>query len=485
MILLLLLAFPVLGALILRFAGDQKTAGTIATGVSAVSALASIFLYINFSPQGGFQHEYSLAWIPELGISFHIGIDGLSLAMVLLTNLLTPLILLSSFNNQIKSYKTFYGLILLMQFALTGVFTALDGFLFYVFWELALIPIWFICLLWGGKERVKITLRFFIYTLSGSLLMLLGLIYLVIQMPGDSASFSLQDIYTVQLNPEQQSWLFWAFFLAFAIKIPVFPFHSWQPDTYTDSPVQGTMILSGIMLKMGLYGILRWMLPVIPVGVEEWGSTAAALAVAGIVYASLMAMAQSDFKRLIAYSSIAHVGVIAAAIFTLNIEALQGSVFQMVSHGVNVIGIFLVADILERYTGTRNMNAQGGLVTDSRLFAVTFMIILLGSVALPLTNGFVGEFLMLTGLFKYSASLTMFAGLTVVLGAVYMLRSYQKIMLGDRHIEKSKSITLSTSESVILVLVGLVILVMGVFPEGLLKLTEPAVMDIIKLSQLK
>ncbi len=264
-----------------------------------------------------FSFYFDQWWVEQMGISFKVGMDGFSLLMVLLTNALVPLIIFSTFDREIDDHKNYFSLIFLMQFALVGVFTSLDGFLFYVFWELALIPIWFICLLWGGKDEHASHLKFFIYTLSGSLLMLVGLIYLYLQTPG-THSFDIDSFYALVLSQEQQSWMFWAFFLAFAIKIPVFPFHTWQPDTYTNAPTQGTMLLSGIMLKMGLYGIIRWMLPVIPEGIAEWSWLAIALAVVGILYSSAMAIAQKDFKRLIAYSSIAHVGFIAAGIFSLN-----------------------------------------------------------------------------------------------------------------------------------------------------------------------
>lgn len=293
-----------------------------------------------------------------------------------------------------------------MQFALVGVFTSLDGFLFYIFWELALLPIWFICLLWGGADRIRITLKFFIYTLSGSLFMLVALIYLYLQTPLPH-TFSLDSFYELALTPSQQGWIFWGFFLAFAIKIPIFPLHTWQPDTYTNTPTQGTMLLSGIMLKMGLYGIIRWMVPVIPDGIAEWAWLAMGLSVVGIVYASAMAIAQKDFKRLIAYSSIAHVGLIAAGIFSMNMMGMQGAVFQMLSHGVNAVGLFFIADILIDRYGNREMKDMGGIAHVSSPFAITFTIILLGSVALPLTNGFVGEFMLLNGVFQYSGWLAL------------------------------------------------------------------------------
>jgi NADH-quinone oxidoreductase subunit M len=362
---------------------------------------------------------------------------------------------------------------------LIGVFSSLDGFLFYVFWELALIPIWFICLLWGGQDRIRITLKFFIYTLSGSLLMLVGLIYLYLQTPG-THSFDIESFYALVLTPEQQSWLFWAFFAAFAIKIPIFPLHTWQPDTYTVAPTQGTMLLSGIMLKMGLYGIIRWMLPVIPEGIAEWSWLAIALAVLGIVYSSAMAIAQKDFKRLVAYSSIAHVGLIAAGIFSLSMMGMQGAVFQMISHGVNAVGLFFVADILQHRMKDRTMNEMGGIAHRSSHFAVGFMIILLGSVALPLTNGFIGEFMLLSGLFSYSGWMALFAGLTIIFGAVYMLRAYQKIMLGNETDASASFEPITFNEKVLLGIISVLIIVTGVYPKPLLDIAGPSLQTILE-----
>jgi NADH-quinone oxidoreductase subunit M len=476
-----LLLIPLIGALLVRFAPERKVAGLLALGTTVVAFALSLVLFLGFNPDGGTQYGVSYPWIPSLGISFTLGIDGISMLLILLTTFLLPVIILSSLQSEIRSNKLFYSLVLIMQTALMGVFMAGDGFLFYVFWELALIPIWFICLLWGGEERVRITLKFFIYTLAGSLLMLVGLIFVYLRTP-EAHSFSMNALYSADLTPDQQSWVFWAIFLAFAIKIPVFPFHGWQPDTYVDAPAQGSMLLSGIMLKMGLFGVLKWLIPVVPQGVAAWGATAAVLSVIGVVYGSVMALAQKDFKRLIAYSSIAHVGLITAGLFALNMQSLQGGMYQMLSHGINVVGVFLIAEIIERNFGTRIMKDLGGLVRDNKLFSVSFMIIVLGSVALPLTNGFVGEFLILTGMYQYSPELTFFGGLTVILGAVYMLRAFQNIMLGDRHVEQRKKIELAASEQVILVLVSVMIVIMGVYPEFLMRLSEPAMNSILELA---
>jgi len=363
---------------------------------------------------------------------------------------------------------------------LIGVFCALDGFLFYIFWEMALIPIYFICLRWGGVNRGPVTLKFFIYTLAGSLIMLIGLIYLYFQTPGDH-SFDIQALYAAGQNlpAEEQGIIFWALFAAFAVKMPVFPFHTWQPDTYHTAPSPGTMLLSGIMLKMGIYGVIRWLLPVVPDGVERWGTTALVLSVIGIVYASLLAIIQKDLKRLIAYSSIAHVGLIAAGIFTMNKIGLQGAMIQMVSHGIVIVGLFYVIDIIISRTATQEIASLGGIRTSAPIFNSVFIVILLGSVALPLTSGFVGEFLLINAVFQYNYISGAFAGLTMIFGAVYMLRSFQLTMLGESNPVTKNFIDLDRQEKWVLYPIVIMVVLIGIFPAPLLKISDTAVDDLL------
>lgn len=477
MITLILLLLPLLAGLLVPL-WRRDSVKLFAFIASLLQLGVTVYAFTQFSNDIADQFPSHFSWVPDLGISFRVGMDGISILLVALTNFLVPLIILSSFSREIKNTSAFYALILIMQAALVGVFTALDGFLFYIFWELALIPIWFICLLWGGADRVRITLKFFIYTLSGSLLMLLGLIYIYLQTPAPH-SFDITALYNTVLAPDAQSWLFWMFFLAFAIKIPVFPFHTWQPDTYTDAPVQGTMMLSGIMLKMGIYGIIRWMLPILPDGIAAWGQTALVLCAIGIVYASAMALVQKDYKRLIAYSSIAHVGLITAGVFALNIEGLQGAMVQILAHGVNAVGLFFIAEIIERRMQTRRLDELGGFANNSPIFTILFVIVMLGAVALPLTNSFVGEFLLLAGIYKYSAWMAMVCGLTVILGAVYMLRSYQQIMLGEPHPRSVEFTGLSSSEKAVLIVVAAAIITTGIYPKPLLFIAQPALENIL------
>jgi len=367
-----------------------------------------------------------------------------------------------------------------MEMALIGVFVSLDGFLFYIFWELALIPIYFICLLWGGADRVNVTIKFFIYTLTGSLFMLVGLIFLYIHTPG-THSFDINQLYQAgkSLDARAQGYLFLFFFLAFGIKIPVFPLHTWQPDTYTTAPTQGTMMLAGIMLKMGIYGLIRWLIPMLPLAVHEYSGYVMWFAIIGVVYASVIAITRNDLKRLLAYSSIAHVGLIAAGVFAFNPQGMQGAMIQMLSHGINVVGLFFVVDIIENRTKTRQISELGGIRNKAPFFSTAFMIIMLGAVALPLTNGFVGEFLLINGVFQYKAIMAAFAGLTIILGAVYMFRAYQNTMLGETSVATDDFMDLNLTEKAVLIPLIIMVIVIGIFPNIFLKVSEPAIMKLL------
>lgn len=481
---LLLIFWPLLASVIV-LALKEKQAKIAALVAALIELGISMAALANFGCGCPNLFSADMPWIASLGINFKVGMDGISLLLVLLATVLTPFIILSSFSKENTRPSLFYFLILLMQASMIGVFVAQDGFLFYIFWEMALIPIYFICLLWGGANRVRVTIKFFIYTLAGSLLMLVGLIYLYLQTPG-THTFSLEALYAAgqSLDGATQSLIFWALFVAFAIKMPVFPFHTWQPDTYVEAPTQGTMLLSAIMLKMGIYGVIRWLLPVVPLGVGQWAFTAIIISVIGIVYASFLAWTQKDSKRLVAYSSIAHVGLIAAGIFTLNPQAMQGAVIQMFSHGIIVFGLFYVLDIIKARTATNDMDSLGGIRTVAPQFSIVFMVIMLGSVALPLTSGFVGEFLLLNGLFNYSPWIAATAGLSVILGAVYMLKAYRQMILGETNAITATFMDLSYLEKMILFPIAGLIIIIGVYPARLLQISEEAVQNLVKILEL-
>ncbi len=473
----ILIFFPLASIPILYFVKEEYVKAT-SLGSTLVSLALSLLVVFQFQliPDPQFLLDYW--WIESLGISFKVGIDGVSLLMVLLTNFLMPVVVISNMNRDQVHVRHYHAMILATQMAFIGVFVALDGFLFYIFWELALIPMYFICLFWGKEGRVRITFKFFLYTLTGSLIMLLALIYLYLKTPAPH-TFDIVAFYNLNLTPAEQGILFWGLFLAFAIKVPLFPVHGWLPDTHTGAPTQGTLLLAGIMLKMGIYGVIRWVLPIVPEGVMEWKNVAIAMGVTGIIYASCIAIVQKDFKRLIAFSSIGHLGLTIAGMFALNIQGLQGSVLQAVNHGVTSVGLFFVADIIYDRMHTREISRLGGIVHKAPRMSVFFMIMLLGSIGLPLTNGFVGEFLLFLGLYQYNAYFMAVAGLGIILGAIYMLRAYQRIMLGEANSHTEVFTDMLLSEKVVLGALAIAVILIGVYPKPLLSLSEPALQQIL------
>lgn len=476
--LFILLILPAISAIILAFI-KTSSAKWAALVLSLIQLGLTLPFISNFEPDASIQFSQSWNWISSLGIQFQIGLDGISLPMLILTNGLIPLIILASFGHQQKG--GFYGLVSFMQAGLVLVFISLDAFSFYIGWEAALIPIYFICALWGDGNRISINLKFFVYTFFGSLLMLIAIVYLYQQTGGRDMSWA--TLTKLDLTDGAQNWVFWAFFIAFAIKIPLFPLHSWQPDTYTHAPSTGTMLLSGIMLKMGLFGLLRWLLPLTPEAVLRYGHIALIMGLIGLVYGSIIAFKMKEAKRLIAYSSIAHVGLIAAGIFSLTQEGIQGAILQMINHGISVVGLFFAIDIIQQRTGTRNLDELGGLASNMPILAITFLIIIMGAVGLPLTNGFIGEFLLLKGIFSGSDNGVWYAvvgGTTLILGAVYMLRLFQKTMLGqinDSHVHVAD---IKGYEVVVLSIIVILIILIGVLPNGLLHLSEASVSQLLQ-----
>lgn len=416
------------------------------------------------------------SWIPILGTQFSLMGDGMSSMLCLLTGIVVLVVMIVSVNKDVEKPGAFYGFLLLSQAGLMGVFLAYDALVFYVFWELALIPVYFLCSRWGGEKRIAVTFKFFIYTFVGSLMMLAGLIYLSMQTQG-SGSYSWNDIVHAgnSLSPDKQQWLFWLIFIAFAIKMPIFPFHTWQPDTYEQSPTPVTIILSALMVKMGLFAILRWLLPVLPAGVAYWSNTVIILSVIGIVYASCIAMVQTDIKRLIAYSSIAHMGLMCAVAFSNSQLGIHAVLVQMFNHGINITGMWVLVSMIEDRWGTRDMNKLGGMATATPVMAISLVIISLANIALPLTNGFVGEFMLFNGLFCWDSSnhviIMIIAGLGVILGAVYTLNMIQKTAYGNV-VEGVAARDLATNEYLGVIILISIIIFLGVYPKPLLDLTS-------------
>jgi len=483
MLLIALLFIPLAFSVITYLSGDRLAKYVALTGGLA-AFVACNFLKAPFIAGGYAPITYSHGWIDNPAIDFALSLDGLSFMLVALTSFLVPLIIFTTYRKNVDNPKAFYSLILLMEFGLLGVFLAQDGFLFYVFWELALIPIYFIALLWGENKdqdfRNRAIFKFFVYTLAGSLFMLVGLIYLY-QKAG---SFNINAFYALTLNASEQYFLFWAFFLAFAIKIPVFPFHTWQPDTYKEAPTAGTMLLSGIMLKMGIYGLMRWLLPVVPQGVEFWTPVVIVLAAIGVIYGSVIAIKQDDLKKLLAYSSFAHVGLITLGVFTLTNSGLQGAAVQMFAHGFNVVGLFFAAEIILQRTGTLSISQLGGIRSVAPKFATAFVVIVVASVALPTTNAFIGEFLLLYSAYEYNTWLAVVVGLTIILGAVYMLRMYQYAVLGETNSLTANFEDLNWQELLVFVLIIIGIFQVGLAPKQLMDMMQPS-LDLILNNSLR
>ena len=469
----LILIILLLGAFATYLAGD-KLASKVALFFGLVAAGASIVLlnHYNLGENISFIHQ----WITQPSISFALKADGLSMAMLLLTTILTPIIIFSSFGSDYKNSKSFYALILFMSFAMAGTFLASDGLLYYIFWELSLIPIYFIALVWGNgdaEERKKAVVKFFIYTLAGSLFMLVAFVYLYQQ----AGSLLLEDLYKLNLSATEQLWIFLAYFLAYAIKIPLIPFHTWQANVYQKAPTAGTMLLSGIMLKMGLYSIIRWQLPLAPLAAKEYRYIFIGLGLAGVIYGSIVALRQKDLKKLLAYSSLAHVGLIAAGTYTLTLDGFRGAVLQMIAHGFVVVGLFFIAEIIFRRYETRVIAEMGGIRSQTPKFTSMFLILVMASISLPSTFNFVGEFTVLYSLSQINIWFAILGGTTIILGAYYMLRMFQHAMLGETNSKLFADV--SINEGITLVAIIVVLLFFGLYPKPIIDLITPSLEEIL------
>ena len=472
-----ILILLLVGSFATYFSGDK-----LASKTALVFGLASFVLSIYFLNQlnSGINLDIIYGWISEPNINFALKVDGLALSMVLLTTSLTTLIVFSSFGNDFKNAKAIYALILLMSFAMVGTFLASDGLLYYIFWELALIPIYFIALIWGNgnaEERKKAVIKFFIYTFAGSLFMLVAFVFLYQK----SKSLLLDDLYDLNLSSNEQIWIFLAFFLAYAIKIPLIPFHTWQANVYQKAPTVGTMLLSGIMLKMGLYSIIRWQLPIAPFAAKKYMMVLIGLGIAGVIYGSIVAIRQKDLKKLLAYSSLAHVGLIAAGIYTLTLDGLRGAVLQMIAHGFVVVGLFFIAEIIFRRYETQTISEMGGIRSQTSKFTSMFLILVLASVALPSTFNFIGEFTVLYSLTQVNLMFAVLGGTTIILGAYYMLKMFQNVMLGETNSKIFKDVT--ANETITLVIIIAVLFFFGMYPKPINDLITPSlemILNVIK-----
>jgi NADH-quinone oxidoreductase subunit M len=476
-ILSLILLLPLAGALVVTLLKRESVRSIKSAGLafSLLSFGASVWLFLGFdaaNPSMQFVEKYS--WIPSLDVSYHLGVDGISLLLVVLTTFLTPIALLASWDSITTRIKGFVVAMLLLEVGTLGVFMAVDLFLFYVFWEFMLIPMYFIIGIWGGAERIYAAVKFFLYTMAGSLLMLVAIIWLgsyAASLPGGAFTADLLKLYAIapSIPSSIQSWMFLAFTLSFAIKVPLFPLHTWLPDAHVQAPTAGSVILAGVLLKMGTYGLVRFSLPLFPTATFTFLPYIAILAVIGIVYGALVSMAQPDLKKLVAYSSVSHLGFVVLGILALNEEGLQGSVIQMVNHGLSTGALFLLVGMIYDRRHTRMIKDFGGIARIMPVFATFFMIVALSSAGLPGLNGFVGEFLILLGSFKSqflgSPWYAIVGASGVIFAAVYLLWSYQRIFFGTvDNPENEKLADLSIREWTVLVPVIIFIVWIGFFP---------------------
>ena len=462
----LVLLLPLAGAFLLLLIprSQPEAIRKMALLVSVVTFALSVPLTIGFDlSQSGMQFATNAVWITSPAIRYHIAIDGISLFLVLLVTFLSVLAVLCSWSSVTEHVKEFFFFLLLLETGTIGVFVSVDLFLFYVFWEVSLVPMYFLIGIWGHEKRVYAALKFFLYTMVGSLLMLVGILWLYNRFGtfDYEAILSTLTAGTIRFSPDEQLWLFLAFFAAFAIKVPIFPLHTWLPDAHVEAPTAGSVILAGVLLKMGAYGLLRFCLPLFPEAAHALAPAIIVLAIIGIIYGSLVALVQPDLKKLVAYSSVAHLGFVVLGIFSFNAIAVQGAVYQMINHGVSTGALFLLVGMIYERLHTRNIADMGGLATPAPALATYFMITTLASIGLPLLNNFVGEFLILLGVFEERTLYATLAATGVVLSAAYMLWMYQRVFFGEPRQAHSRFADLTPRERVIMAASVAVMLLMG------------------------
>ena len=488
-----LLLIPIVGSLLVLFIKKEQKQFIRWFGfaVSIFAFIVSLFIYFGFNqkdPQ--FQFINQFLWIKSLNISYHVGVDGISLLLVLLTTFLTPLTFLSTWKAIEKNVKMFTFSMLFLEVGMLGVFISLDVFLFYIFWEAMLIPMYFIIGVWGGERRIYAAVKFFIFTMFGSLLMLVAIIWLAVYSSSMLGHFStnLLDLYKVgPAVPHQiQSWMFGAFFLSFAIKVPLFPLHTWLPDAHVEAPTAGSVILAGVLLKMGTYGLVRFCLPLFPQSAVQFAPLISVLAVIGIIYGALVSMVQTDMKKLVAYSSVSHLGFVVLGIFAMTIESVQGAVIQMINHGLSTGALFLLVGVVYERTHKREIAFYGGIAKLVPLYSTVLMIAMLSSIGLPGLNGFIGEFLILIGSFKSPVLnnwwFTIFAASGVIFAAVYLLWMYQRVVFGPvTNDELKHELTdMNLREMIVMIPIFIFIVWIGVYPGTFLKLTEASTQSILQ-----
>ncbi len=475
---------PIVGGIaVLATGNDQRAplARIVALIVSILAFLATLPLYFGFDKASGdMQFIEQLQWIPALNINYALAIDGIALLLIILTAFITIIVVISAWQVIQEKVAQYMAAFLIMEGLMIGVFSATDAILFYVFWEAMLIPMFLIIGIWGGPNRIYATIKFFLYTLLGSLLMLVALIYLYIK---SGNSFALADMYAVKLNLTEQIWLFVAFFIAFAVKIPMFPVHTWLPDAHVEAPAGGSVVLAAIMLKMGAYGFIRFNLPITPDASHELADVIIVLSLIAIVYISMVALAQTDMKKLIAYSSIAHMGFVTLGLFVFNKMAIEGAIIQMISHGFISGAMFLCVGVLYDRMHSRQMSDYGGVANTMPKFAAFMMFFAMANAGLPGTSGFVGEFLVILGVFQVNAWYAIIAGTTLILGAAYTLWMYKRAIFGAVSNDKVKALKdINGREGLILLMLTLSVLIMGLWPAPFLELIHTSVDKLLTLA---
>jgi len=479
---------PLAGLLVLLFipASNKSLVKLWANLASLAGFLVSLPLVARFQTGvSGFQFEEKADWIPTLGAHYHLGLDGISLLLVMLTTLMGFIATLSSWNAVQDRLKEYYAMFLLLQTGMIGVFLSLDFFLFYIFWELVLVPMYFIIGVWGGPRKLYAAIKFFLYTLAGSVLMLLGILTLYFQHFSQFGfyTFEISELMKLNLSLGLQQWVFWAFFLGFAIKVPMFPFHTWLPDAHVEAPTAGSVILAAVLLKMGTYGFLRFSLPLLPQASVDRGivEILAVLSIIGIIYGALVSLMQQDWKKLVAYSSVSHLGFCTLGIFSLNPNGIAGSVIQQINHGISTGMLFLIIGVIYERRHTRLISEYGGLAHVMPRFAIIFAIAMLSSAGLPLLNGFVGEFTILQGAFEANRAWAAFAVTGVILGAAYLLWLYQRTMLGQ--VTNGKNLTIPDMSfrevAVFLPLIAWAIWI-GIYPKPYFEVLQRPVAEIVE-----
>ncbi|HIJ86175.1 MAG TPA: NADH-quinone oxidoreductase subunit M [Desulfuromonadales bacterium] len=477
---------PILGVLLLLFIPkDSKgVLRNVTLAVTVVTFLVSLIMLAGFQTNAEFQFVENVPWIAAgpFIMRYNIGIDGISIWLVILTTFIMPIAVLSTFTAVEEKVKEYMICLLLLETGMLGAFISLDLFLFYIFWEVMLIPMYFMIGIWGGKNKIYAAVKFFIYTMVGSLLMLVALVFLYFKgMEAGIHDFGLIQFYNLKLDMATQIWLFLAFAFAFAIKVPMFPLHTWLPDAHTEAPTAGSVILAAVLLKMGTYGYVRFAIPLFPEAAHKFAPLIATLAVIGIIYAALVAMVQEDVKKLVAYSSVAHLGFVMLGVFAFNTEGITGGMLQMLNHGISTGALFLIVGFIYERRHTRLITDFGGLSKQMPVFATIFMIVTFSSVGLPGTNGFVGEFLILLGAFESQLRwFTVVATSGVILSAVYMLWVFQRVMFGELDNPKNqKLLDLNGREIAIMVPLVVMIFVMGLYPKPFIDKMDPAIKKLV------